>query len=156
MTAEISSDHVFRCLKATDCAAFQAHLLRLDPTGRYNRFSATASDEMIAAYVARSFAGLCFSAGFFHSGTLRGVVEAHCMTVACADIELAFSIEWGWRGHGAGHHLFAMALAEARRRAIKSVYIHCLAHNFAMVALMRHFGARIIYEDRDASGIILL
>ena len=131
-----------------------SHLLRLGPKGRYSRFSATLNDAMVAAYVIQTFSASNFYVGFFDQDILRGVVEIHDMGPNGQSAELAFSIELGWRGQGVGARLFAAAVAAARYRSVRFLHIHCLAHNFAMVALLRRFQARMTYEDNEVSAVI--
>ena len=148
------NDQVLRILIANDGAQVLAHLLRLGPKGRYNRFSIGASDESIENYVAQTFRQTNFYFGFFEQGTLRGLVEVHCMDATCQAAEMAFSIEQGFRGHGIGKRLFATAVALARRRSVRTLHIHCLAHNYVMVSLARAFHARLTFEDNDVSAVI--
>lgn len=145
-----------RLLGEADRSAFLEHLLRLGPKGRYNRFAMSASDEVIATYVRQHFKPDNFTFGFFDAECLRGVVEAHCMDPHCTGVELAFSIELGWRGQGLGQILFERAVAEARKRGVKTLHIHCLAHNFAMVSLLRLFTHQITIEDNEAYAVITL
>jgi RimJ/RimL family protein N-acetyltransferase len=141
-----------RLLTAQDRDQFLSHLLRLGPKGRYYRFSMAQTDDMIRAYVAQTFHAATLSIGYFDQDILRGVVEIHCMDEACQQAELAFSIELGFRGKGLGAQLFMAAFEEARRRSVRLLHIHCLAHNFAMVALLRRFHARLHFEDNEVSA----
>ena len=141
-----------RLLTAQDREQFLSHLLRLGPKGRYYRFSMTQTDDMVRAYVAHTFQSANVSIGYFDQTILRGVVEIHCMDGACQKAELAFSIEWGYRGKGLGAQLFMAALAEARRRSVRLLHIHCLAHNFAMLALLRRFHAHLQFDENDVSA----
>ena len=150
------SQSVLRLLDETDRAAFLAHLLRLGPKGRYNRFSASVSDDTIMAYALRPFKAENFIFGFFDQGVLRGVAEAHGMDEPCPAVELAFSIELGWRGQGLGKVLFDRAVAEARKRGVRELHLHCLAHNFAMLSLLRQFTSTIRFEDNEAYAVIVL
>ena len=150
------SQSVLRLLDETDRAAFLAHLLRLGPKGRYNRFSASVSDDTISAYALRPFKAENFIFGFFDQGVLRGVAEAHGMDELCTAVELAFSIELGWRGQGLGKVLFDRALAEARKRGVRELHLHCLAHNFAMLSLLRLFTSQIRFDENEAYAVIAL
>ena len=150
------SQSVLRLLDETDRAAFLAHLLRLGLKGRYNRFSASVSDDTITAYALRPLKAENFIFGFFDQGVLRGVAEAHGMDEPCTAVELAFSIELGWRGRGLGKVLFDRAVAEARKRGVRELHIHCLAHNFAMLSLLRQFTSNIHFEDNEAYAVIVL
>jgi RimJ/RimL family protein N-acetyltransferase len=154
MNATIPKPQDMRLLTAQDRDPFLSHLLRLGPKGRYYRFSMTQTDDMIRAYVAQTFQPANVSIGFFDQTILRGVVEIHCMDNACQKAELAFSIEWGYRGKGLGAELFTAALAEARRRSVRLLHIHCMAHNFAMFALLRRFHAHLHFEDNEVSAVL--
>lgn len=150
------SPQALRPLDISDRPTFLAHLLRLGPKGRYSRFSMTMSDAAIAAYVADHFKETNFYVGYFDKADLRGVAEAHCMDLDGNNVELAFSIELGWRGHGLGEALFDRVLQTARQRGVRALHIHCLANNFAMVSLIRHFGGRVLFDGHDASAVITL
>jgi GNAT superfamily N-acetyltransferase len=152
----LSDQSGLRPLDISDRPAFLAHLLRLGPKGRYSRFSMTMSDAAITAYAEQHFKETNFYFGYFDRAGLRGVVEAHCMDRACLSAELAFSIELGWRGQGLGKSLFEHAMQEARKRGVRFLHIHCLAHNFAMLSLIRTFGGHVQIEDQDASALITL
>ena len=152
MPAPNINTQTMRLLTAQDRDPFLSHLLRLGPKRRYYRFSMTQTDDMVRAYVARTFQPANVYIGYFDQDILRGVVEIHCMDDACHKAELAFSIEWGFRGKGLGAQLFVAALEEARRRSVRLLHIHCLAHNFAMLALLRRFHARLQFEDNEVSA----
>ena len=149
MPAPLLTTQDMRLLTTQDREQFLSHLLRLGPKGRYYRFSMTQTDGMIRAYVAQTFQPANV---YFDQDILRGVVEIHCMDDACQQAELAFSIELGFRGKGLGAQLFTAALTEARRRSVRLLHIHCLAHNFAMLALLRRFHARLQFEDNEVSA----
>ena len=139
----LSDQSGLRPLDISDRPAFLAHLLRLGPKGRYSRFSMTMSDAAITAYAEHYFKETNFYFGYFDRAGLRGVIEAHC-------------IELGWRGQGLGKSLFEHAMQEARKRGVRFLHIHCLAHNFAMLSLIRTFGGHVQIEDQDASALITL
>ena len=154
MPAPLLTTQDMRLLTAQDREQFLSHLLRLGPKGRYYRFSMTQTDDMIRAYVAQTFQPANLYIGYFDQTLLRGVVEIHCMDNVCQKAELAFSIELGYRGKGLGAQLFTAALAEARRRSVRLLHIHCLAHNFAMLALLRHFHAHLHFQDNEVSALL--
>ena len=152
----VGSGLPLRVLGPQDRSAFLAHLLRLSPQDRYSRFSRVASDTVITSYVQDRFNQHAYFFGMFDHDILRGVVELHCMDEVCTQAELAFSIEGAWRGKGWGRRLCQRALLEARQHHIKQLHIHCLAHNFAMLALAREAKARLVIEDQEAAAVITL
>jgi GNAT superfamily N-acetyltransferase len=156
MCVALASEETVRLLGPQDGDQFLAHLLRLGPKGRYNRFASVASDAMITEYAAQNFKLPNFYYGYFDQGLLRGVVEMHGMDSTGQSVEMAFSLELGWRGRGLGMALFARAVAEARLRSVRHLYLHCLAHNFAMVFLARAFNATLRFEDNEVVAVISL
>ena len=129
----------------------RAHLLALDPQDRYLRFGYSASDRQIEAYVD----GLNFERdrlfGIFNS-KLELVGLAHLAypvdASAASFVEFGVSIFRHVRGRGYGSRLFERAAIHAVNDGIKTMYIHALSENTAMLRIARNAGAVI---ERDGS-----
>jgi GNAT superfamily N-acetyltransferase len=128
-----------RKLWITEAPLYCAHLLRLDPESRRDRFNGTVSDVYIRSFAAPSNFADAVVHGFFVDGVLRGVGELRPL-VAC-EAEIALSVEQDWQGHGVGAALLERTLPAARRRGIKLLHLTCLAENRRMRQLARKFDA---------------
>lgn len=135
-----------------------AHLLQLDASDRYLRFGGVASDAMIQQYVQ----GLRFAhddiVGVFNR-RLQLVALAHLAYGAqpAPDVaEYGVSVSTHLRGLGYGKRLFAHALLLARNRGVRTLVIHALAENQAMLAIARQAGAVLDRQGTDTEATLLL
>lgn len=145
-----------RKLWSGDSAAYRAHLLRLDPESRRNRFGGAVSDEFIENYV-RLTGGLdAVLHGFFVEGTLRGVAELRPLGPSFPDeAEAAISIEKPWQSLGVGTALLDRTLLAARNRGIKLLHMACLAENRRMQQLARKFDAELTFDFGSVVGEVV-
>jgi GNAT superfamily N-acetyltransferase len=136
----------------------EEHLLSLRDDDRYLRFGAVASDSMIHAYVQ--------SLRFEHDDVV-GVFNRRLQLVAMAHLafdsdsrppmaEYGVSVSEHLRGMGYGKRLFAHAVLMARHRGVRSLKIHALAENTAMLQIARHAGATVRREGSDAEATLWL
>jgi len=130
---------------------YRAHLLRLDPESRRNRFGGAVSDEFIASFAALTRGLEVVIHGFFVAGELRGVGELRPLGEPHA-AEAAFSIEKDWQSHGVGSALLERTLLAARNRGIQQLHMSCLAHNRRMQQLARKFGADLSFDFGSVVG----
>jgi GNAT superfamily N-acetyltransferase len=128
-----------RKLWITEAPLYCAHLLRLDPESRRDRFNGTVSDACIRSYAAPSNFADAMVHGFYVDGVLRGVGELR--PVRGHEAEAALSVEQDWQGHGVGAALLERTLLAARSRGIKLLHLTCLAGNRRMRQLARKFHA---------------
>ncbi len=140
-----------------DLPAFGDHLLRLDPSSRYDRFAMAVSDDFLRQYAQRCIAFNDVIYGYFAAGVLRGAGELRLIVPAGGvqadrQAEAAFSIETGFRRQSAGSELFARILRAARNRRVTTLYMTCLAQNRAMQNLARKFSADLQFETDDCTG----
>lgn len=134
---------VIRKLLPNEYGEYREHLLRLDPSDRFSRFTGTVSEATIRRHVDGMDRGRTLLLGAFLHGHLRAAVEL------CTDrllwpheAELAISVESGLQGMGVGTGLVRRALTVARNRMIGRVHMLCRADNHRMRALARRFGGR--------------
>lgn len=146
--------HVRRLL-TSESADFFAHLSRLDPETRHDRFGMSASDDFVRQYAERALAFDDVIYGFFVDGALRGAGELRGLGPAGAQhwqaAEAAFSVERPWRGLGVGAELMGRIVRAARNRRAGTLYMSCLARNSAMQALARKFSATLTFEAGEAT-----
>jgi GNAT superfamily N-acetyltransferase len=128
-----------RKLWITEAPLYCAHLLRLDPESRRDRFNGTVSDAYIRSFAAPSNFADAVVHGFFIDGVLRGAAELR--PLVAYEAEIALSVEQDWQGHGVGAALLERTLPAARRRGIKLLHLTCLAENRRMRQLARKFDA---------------
>ncbi len=155
MTALVTTGATLRKLWAGDRARFRDHLLRLDPTGRHQRFAMSASDDFVSGYAERSFHLDSVIHGWFADGELRGAGELRLIGGAKREAEMAFSVENAWQGRGIGTELMNRTLLAARNRGMRRLYVNCLASNRHMQRLARRFGGELEYESGDVIGLLL-
>ena len=146
---------VFRKLLPAESAQYQAHLLRLDKTDRYARFTGTTTDATIARHCENIDWSRTVLIGAFVEGHLRGAVEI------CTDrllwpneAELGISVEKPFQEMGVGGALVRRALTVARNRSARRVHMYCLADNRRMRALARKFGGRVVPDGGEITVTI--
>ena len=86
-----------------------------------------------------------------HDDSLLIVGIAH---VALADdhAELGLSVLPAHRGRGVGSALFERGAQHARNRFVRTLFMHCLSENAAIVHIARRFGMKIVTESGDADA----
>ena len=127
-----------------------AHFLSLSAEDRRLRFGSSLSAEGIASYVDR----IDFerdAAFAVHDDSLLIVGIAH---VALSDdhAELGLSVLPAHRGRGVGSALFERGAQHARNRFVRTLFMHCLRENAAIVHIAQRFGMQIVTESGDADA----
>lgn len=153
---------VIRRLWATDQTAVEAHLLRLDPETRAERFMGTLSDAAVRRYAqdAMRAEGLMF--GVFRDGALRGLGELrpagarHPGLSLGRGAEAAFTVERSHRRHGLGQALFRRIVEAARNRGVRDLHVRCLPWNRPMQGLARKVGASLHIRADEADAALHL
>jgi GNAT superfamily N-acetyltransferase len=143
-----------RILKTDELPLLRDHLLRLDPASRRNRFHGAVDDSFIDNYIARCFGPKTIVIAYLERDEVHGVAELH-EPVSEGDVpELAFSVEENFRRRGVGSILFRTLLDEARRAGYQRLRVTTGAHNEAMRALARKFGAHLVFDHGELAGTI--
>lgn len=138
----------FRKLWASDGAALQAHLLRLDPESRRMRFGTPVTDYFIEQYAHNALGSHSISHGYFVDGVLRGVAELRGFRgVAGGEAEAAFSVENEFQNKGIGTELFRRTVLAARNRGISKLFVNFLSQNARMQAIAKKFDAVVTYDS---------
>ena len=122
------------------------HLLALDEHDRYLRFGYVASDEQIRRYVK----GIDFE-----GDRVFGIFNRKLELIAVAHLarpsefrrhgfsEFGVSVAKQARGRGFGSRLFERAAIYAVNEGVKTLYIHALSENAAMIRIARKAGATV-------------
>jgi len=145
---------ITKTLNATDRAALATHLLALSSEDRRLRFGVAASDAVLRNYVARiDFDRDAVFAFFADDLSLGGA--AH---VAIADgvAELGVSVLAAYRRRGIGSALFQRASDFARNHFIRTLFMHCLTENAAMMHIARKSGMKIVAGGSEADAHLQL
>ena len=128
-----------RTLTASELPKYRDHLLRLDEEDRRLRFGFPISDEAIQGHV-RKIDMTKDRILVQVDDDLQIIAAAHIAAGAQGTVELAFSVDSGWRGNGLGTQLFERALLWARNRGIRHAVIYFLFDNHTMRHLARQVG----------------
>ena len=161
MSEQSTPDVVIRRLCEDDREAFRAHLLRLDPESRHDRFHGGASDEYLNRYADHCFAPRDVIVGACIDGQLRGAGELRPLDADLANefshgeaghAEAAFSIERGFRRRGLGFRLFEQLTLAAQSQEIVEIDFTCGADNKAMQSLARKFEAELHFHADHVTG----
>jgi GNAT superfamily N-acetyltransferase len=144
------ADGVIRKLWIGETDRFRAHLLRLDPASRANRFGTPVTDYFIERYAAKALGADSIVHGFFVDGILRGCAELRSSAdYFPGEAEAAFSIERPWQNVGVGSALLGRTILAARNRSIRKLYMNCLSHNHPMQAIARKYEADLRFAAND-------
>jgi GNAT superfamily N-acetyltransferase len=130
------------------------HFLALGRGDRHLRFGAALSDTAVQSYVARiNFERDALFGSFDDDLELIGA--AH---VARSDehVELGVSVLHEQRKRGIGRALLARAGLRARNWGARTLFMHCLRENEAMMHLARKAGTRIVTEQGEADAWLSL
>ncbi|SPH17041.1 hypothetical protein DEA8626_00555 [Defluviimonas aquaemixtae] len=104
-----------------------AHLLRLGPDSRQNRFLSATSDSAVWRYAETTAAAAVIHA--WRRGRVVGIAEVHIRPGRRPVAEIALSVEEGDRDAGIGSALFDKALRECRKRGVWEIWIVYLRTN---------------------------
>jgi len=116
-----------RELSRLDRTAIESHFLALAPEDRRLRFGIAIGDAAVRDYVARI------------DDELRLLAVAH-LARGGRHAELGVSVLDGYRGRGMGGALLHRAHLHARNWGERTLFMHCLAENGAMMHLARRQG----------------
>lgn len=149
-----------RELHAGHREAILRHLLLLNKEDRHLRFGTQTSDAVIASYVEHlDFNRDAIFASF--DTQLKIVGMAHLAYLPKLKdtgqaAEFGVSVLKLGRGRGIGSALLARAAMHARNTNIKTLFVHCLANNKAMMHLATKAGMRVEYAYGDADAYLTL
>ena len=147
--------HVRTLLRQEELPLLRAHLLRLDPASRHDRFNGFMDDGFIERYAAKCAADGTIIVAYIEDGEVRGAAELHPPDQAPGALpEIAFSVEASVRRQGVGSILFKRLISEARWKGYRSLRITTGAQNQAMRSLANKFGARLIFRHGESTGTI--
>jgi len=133
----------------------RAHLLRLDPKSRHDRFNGFLDDGFIERYAGKCAADGPIIIAYMESGIVRGAAELHPPEQAADGLpEIAFSVEQSVRRQGVGSLLFRRLISEARWKGYRTLRVTTGAGNDAMRALASKFGAHLTFRDGESTGEI--
>ena len=133
----------------------RAHLLRLDPKSRHDRFNGFLDDGFIERYAGKCAADGTIIIAYMESGIVRGAAELHPPEQAADGLpEIAFSVEQSVRRQGVGSLLFRRLISEARWKGYRTLRVTTGAGNDAMRALASKFGAHLTFRDGESTGEI--
>ena len=140
------------------------HLMALSDSDRYLRFGYQISPENLGSYVQ----GLDFERdeifGVFNR-RLNIVALAHLAypspspvgSASCAQAaEFGGSVLAHSRGRGYGARLFDHAMLHARNRGLRSIYIHALSENAAMLRIAHNAGAAVQRDGSESEAYLSL
>jgi RimJ/RimL family protein N-acetyltransferase len=135
------------------------HLLGLNERDRYLRFGFIANDEQIRRYVN----GLNFERDRLF-GIFNRKLELIAVThLAYADdhragghAEFSVSVSSHVRGRGYGTRLFERAAIHAVNDGVKTLYIHALSENTAMLRIARNAGAVVERSGSESDAYLTL
>jgi GNAT superfamily N-acetyltransferase len=147
--------HVRTLLRQEELPLLRAHLLRLDPASRHDRFNGFMDDDFVERYAAKCADDGTIIVAYIEDGEVRGAAELHPPDQAPDALpEIAFSVEASVRRQGVGSILFKRLISEARWKGYRALRITTGAQNQAMRSLANKFGAHLIFRHGESTGTI--
>jgi GNAT superfamily N-acetyltransferase len=137
------------------------HLLALEESDRYLRFGHAATDAQIQKYV---------DLLDFDHDEIFGIFNRKLDLIAMAHLafplddasgppemaEFGVSVLTPARGRGFGQRLFEHAMLHARNRGVRTLQVHALSENKAMLAIARKLGGRIVSAGPESEARVEL
>ena len=144
------TDILVRELSRPERPALVPHFLALGAEDRRLRFGTPFNDGAVRAYVERID---------FERDAVFGVFDDDLQVVGAAHVargdgyaELGVSVLEGHRGRGIGGALLARAHMRARNWGLRTLFMHCLTENGAMMHLARKQQMDIVAEAGEADA----
>jgi len=150
-----------RSLGARQRERILEHLIALGERDRYLRFGYPATDAQIAKYVDTIDFDRDEVFGIFNRKLelIAMAHLAHSLSLANAGIgasEFGVSVLPKARGRGFGQRLFEHAVLHARNRGVRTLFIHALSENVAMLKIARNAGAVVEREGSESEAWLRL
>ena len=138
------------------------HLLALSDSDRYLRFGYAATDAQMSKYVDMLD---------FEHDEVFGIFNRKLVLIAMAHLahsipgpnagdpamsEFGVSVLTQARGRGFGARLFEHAMLHARNRGVRTLFIHALSENVAMLKIARNAGATIERSGSESDARVVL
>jgi GNAT superfamily N-acetyltransferase len=155
-----------RKLLPTEGPLLADHFIRLNPDDRRLRFGGLfMHDDVLKRYAASLDWNHACHIGWFEGGVLRGMAQ---LTVASRTVdagppwlrpgagEFGVSVEQPWRRLGVATQLIGQAIAVARNRHVRDLYLLCRRENEPMRRLARKLGFHLAYDEGEVLGHIAL
>jgi len=150
LVRELAAHHRSRLLK---------HFLALGEEDRLLRFGQSVGDHVIEAYVE--------SIDFDHDSVF-GVYDEHLELAGVGHFanlrdnaqgrvaEFGVSVSKSARGRGVGSALFQRAAMHGRNSNVRTLYMHCLSRNAAMMHIAKTAGMKVQYAYGEADAYLEL
>lgn len=150
LVRELAAHHRARLLK---------HFLALGEEDRLLRFGQSVGNHVIEAYVD--------SIDFDHDSVF-GVYDEHLELIGVGHFanlrdnaqgrvaEFGVSVSQSARGRGIGTALFERAAIHGRNKNVRTLYMHCLSRNSAMMHIARKAGMKVQYAYGEADAYLEL
>lgn len=145
-----------RHLWPADYAAWRAHLKRLDPVSRRQRFFGPVSDAFLDSFVDRAHGQGALVYGAFVDGIMRAAGELRIVShVWPRSAEAALSVEAAWQDSGIGSALLGRLITAARNRGIAKIVMLCQLENARMRHLAEKHEAELRFEEGGDTGLLV-
>ena len=156
ITTDLAASGQIRKLSRREMPLLREHLLRLDPESRRDRFNGYADESFIERYAEKCEADGTVVIAYIDDGKVMAAAELHPPGDGLDPTtpEIAFSVERPLRRKGLGSLLFKRLIAEARMKGYTSLRITTGAQNDAMRALASKFGAHLMFQHGESTGLI--
>jgi GNAT superfamily N-acetyltransferase len=136
---------------------FLAHLLRLGPEERLERFWHRADDGWLRAYVGGLDLAQRKIIGCFEGEQMRGAAELSALGAAPSRlVEAAFSVEKDWCGQGVERALIVRAITTARSMGARQLFLDRLGPREALRRAVAQFDADVVFGDDDCRAWLAL
>lgn len=155
-----------RKLLSTEGPLLADHLIRLSADDRRHRFAGLfMPDDVLRRYGGAIDWTHSWQVGCFDGGALRAVVQlsiprgaarAGVPWMQSGAAEFGVSVEKAWRRRGIATNLIGQAIALARNRQVRDLYMLCQPENEPMRRLARKIGIALAYADGEVVGRIAL
>jgi GNAT superfamily N-acetyltransferase len=133
--------------------SFLAHLLRLDPQARLQRFCHPASDADVRDYVGRLDLKRTRVIGFVCDGAMRAAAELSPAGGGRGVVfDAALSVERAWQGRGIATALLLRAIAVARGLGVGHIRMEGLADNPRLRETVTQFDIDMLFDDDDCQA----
>lgn len=147
----------YRKLTYLDLPAVEAHLLRLSPEDRQQRFSASLSDAAVANYCHRLNLFDNLLLGAFVDGELRGLAQLGFGSPPWSgEAELAVSVDRDWQHRGIGGELARRCVIVASNRGLRAIEMICMIENGPMRRIALKLDGKLIFIDSQAESRVEL